>query len=61
MSVLRQLGTQKSAGRVVSDETPGVCSKCHANTVAFMDPYEQELMTVCCWARLERPDREADE
>lgn len=40
---------------------PGHCSKCHENTMAYMDPYEQEPMTVCCWVRLEEPARDADD
>lgn len=27
----------------------GTCSKCHENTVFEMDPYEKEVMSVCCW------------
>lgn len=40
------------------DNVAGRCSKCHENTTFEMDPYEQELMSVCCWARMDEPGGE---
>lgn len=35
----------------------GTCSKCRENTAFEMDPYEKQVMSLCCWAPMyDAPD-----